>query len=279
MKSSRDINANLSENVIKSVLSTLLPVLKNLFHKGAAIFIFLLIWQLLSMAGFFNSNYISSPITIAVTMWDLTVDGIIIISTIFTLTRVFFALGVALSVAIPLGFLLGGFFKDFEKPVIPLIVFFAQINALTLFHFFILLGGLGEIPTILTIAWAAQWPILFNTITGTKNVNPNFIKYGRAIGLQDFDIFWKVQVPGSLPTIFSGIRLAVIMAFLALFGVEMMGMSSGTGLGYLIVQSEMFGMIPRMWAGIVTMTVLAIVINYFVLRIENHLTKWKTNNL
>ncbi|MDP3441515.1 MAG: ABC transporter permease [Ignavibacteria bacterium] len=277
MKSSREVIEIAHGNSSKQVLSAFFDALKNIAHKWLAIFIFLIIWELLCLTGFFNPNFISSPIEVALTMWDLTLNGILIVSTLFTITRIFFALGVALLVAIPLGFLLGGFFKGFEKPIIPLILFFAQINALTLFHFFILLGGLGEIPTILTIAWAAQWPILFNTISGTKDVSPSFIKIARSVGLEKLDIFWKVQVPASLPTIFSGIRLAVILAFLALMGVEMMGMSSGNGLGYFIIQAEMQGIVPRMWAGVVTMTLLAIALNYAVLRIENHLTKWKTD--
>lgn len=277
MKSSREVIEIAPGNSSKQFFSVFLGALKNMAYKWVAIFIFLIIWELLCLTGFFNPHFISSPIEVALTMWDLTLNGILIVSTLFTITRIFFALGVALIVAIPLGFLLGGFFKGFEKPIVPLIIFFAQINALTLFHFFILLGGLGEIPTILTIAWAAQWPILFNTISGTKNVHPSFIKVARSIGLDKIGIFWKVQVPASLPTIFSGIRLGLILAFLALMGVEMMGMSSGTGLGYLITQSEMQGMVPRMWAGVVTMTLLAIAINYAVIRIENHLTKWKTN--
>ena len=98
---------------------------------------------------------------------------------------------------------------------------------------------------------------------------------GRASGLGKFDIFWKIQLPAALPTLFTGIRLGVIFAFLILLGVEMMGMSSGNGLGYYIMETQMAGMIPQMWAAIVTLAILTISINLALLQIEKHLTKWK----
>lgn len=258
-----------------SMFLNIFNAFKSLSYKYIAIIIFLIIWEILPVIGVFNPLFIPPPSTIAVEMWNLTINGVLPVATLYTFSRVLAGIGFALLIAIPLGFLLGGFFKNFENASGPLIKIWEQGNPLTLFHLFVLLVGLTELSTIIVVYWAAQWPMLNNTVTGVKNVDPVLIKVARAAGLSKFDIFWKIQLPASLPTVFTGIRLGVIFAFLILMGVEMMGMSSGVGLGYFIMQAQMATLIPRMWAGIVTMWLLCIVINYTLVRVEKHFTKWK----
>jgi NitT/TauT family transport system permease protein len=254
-------------NIISSV--------KSILHNYLAIIIFLLIWEILPTIGVVNPLFIPTPSTIAVQMYSLTIDGTLPINTLATFSRVLVGLGFALLIAVPIGFILGGLFKNFEKALNPLIKFIEQGNPLTLFHVFVLFIGVAELSTLFVVYWAAQWPILNNTISGAKNIDPVLVKVGRASGLGKFDIFWKIQLPAALPTLFTGIRLGVIFAFLILLGVEMMGMSSGNGLGYYIMETQMAGMIPQMWAAIVTLAILTISINLALLQIEKHLTKWK----
>lgn len=258
-----------------SMFLNIFNAFKSLSHKYIAIIIFLIIWEILPVIGVFNPLFIPPPSTIAVEMWNLTINGVLPVATLYTFSRVLVGIGFALLIAIPLGFLLGGFFENFENATNPLIKLWEQGNPLTIFHLFVLLVGLTELSTIIVVYWAAQWPMLNNTVTGVKNVDPVLVKVAKAAGLSKFDIFWKIQLPASLPTVFTGIRLGVIFAFLILMGVEMMGMSSGVGLGYFIVSAQMATMIPRMWAGIVAMWLLCIAINYGIVLIEKHFTKWK----
>jgi len=260
-----------------SLFLNIISSVKSILHNYLAIIIFLLIWEILPTIGVVNPLFIPTPSTIAVQMYSLTIDGTIPINTLATFSRVLVGLGFALLVAVPIGFILGGLFKNFEKALNPLIRVIEQGNPLTLFHVFVLFIGVAELSTLFVVYWAAQWPILNNTISGARNIDPVLVKVGRAAGLGKFDIFWKIQLPAALPTLFTGIRLGVIFAFLILLGVEMMGMSSGNGLGYYIMETQMAGMIPQMWAAIVTLAILTISINLALLQIEKHLTKWKND--
>ena len=271
-----EIKSNSRFNDIRKVLD--IKLFTSLIHKWAAILIFLIIWELAPLLGWINPLYIPPPTTIAVEMWNLTITGVLPIATLSTFARVFAGIGIAIIVALPLGYLLGGYFKNFEKVSNPVVKLLEQGNPLSLFHLFVLLVGLTELSTIIVVYWAAQFPMLNNTTTAMKNVDPVLIKVGKVSGLNKFDLFWKILLPASLPTVFTGIRLGVVFAFLILMGVEMMGMSSGVGLGYLIMTAQMATMIPRMWAGIVTMSLLCIAINYALLRLEKHFTKWKQDN-
>ena len=271
-----EIKSNSRFNDIRKVLD--IKLFTSLIHKWAAILIFLIIWEVAPLFGWINPLYIPPPTTIAVEMWNLTITGVLPIATLSTFARVFAGIGIAIIVALPLGYLLGGYFKNFEKVSNPVVKLLEQGNPLSLFHLFVLLVGLTELSTIIVVYWAAQFPMLNNTTTAMKNVDPVLIKVGKVSGLNKFDLFWKILLPASLPTVFTGIRLGVVFAFLILMGVEMMGMSSGVGLGYLIMTAQMATMIPRMWAGIVTMSLLCIAINYALLRLEKHFTKWKQDN-
>ncbi len=278
MKSRNDVVE--ATETLKSDNSQFLYVfktIKSLFHSYVAIIIFLIIWEILPSMGIINPTFVPTPSTIAVQMWNLTLDGTLPIATLFTFSRVIEGMILAIVIAIPIGFLLGGMYKNFEKATNPLIRIIEQVNPLKLFHVFVLFLGVAEFSTILVVYWAAQWPILNNTVTGVRNVDPVLIKAGKVAGLDNFDIFWKIQLPAALPTMFTGIRLAVIFAFIILLGVEMMGMSDGSGLGYYIMDTQMAGLIPQMWAGIVTLALLTISINLALLQVEKHLTKWKND--
>lgn len=247
--------------------------IKNVTHKYTAIIVFLLLWQILPTLGLVNQIFIPTPTTIAAQMWQLTLTGVLPMDIAVSLSRVLFGFGAALLVALPLGFLLGGFFRNFEKAVDPLLQVLGQANPFTLLPIFIVFLGIGELSKIAIIFWVTQWPVLFNTVTGIKNVDPVLVKVGRTAGLGKFDVFRKVLIPASLPTVFTGIRMGAIFAFFMLIGAEMIGSTSG--LGYLIMQSQMVMNIPSMWAGIVTVAILGLLLNYSIILIERRLTSWK----
>jgi NitT/TauT family transport system permease protein len=250
---------------------------KNIIHKYIAIFVFLLLWQILPTLGLVNPVYIPTPTVIASTMWQLTLNGTLPTDVAVSLSRVLAGFGLALLVALPLGFLLGGFFRNFEKAVNPLLQVLGQANPFTLLPVFIVFLGIGELSKIAIIFWVTQWPVLFNTVTGIKNVDPVLVKVARTAGLGKFDVFRKVLIPASLPTVFTGIRMGAIFAFFMLIGAEMIGSTSG--LGFLIMESQMVMEIPNMWAGIVTVALLGLLLNYTILFIEKRLTSWKQETI
>jgi NitT/TauT family transport system permease protein len=223
--------------------------------------------------GLVNQIFIPTPTTILVEMWSLILDGTLQADLIISLYRVVMGFIIALLVGLSLGFLLGGFFKKFEKALNPLIQVLSQANPFTLFPVFIIFLGIGEISKILIIYWVSQWSIMTNTITGINNVDPIFIKLGKAIGLGKIDIFRKIIVPASLPTVFTGIRMGAVFSFFMLIGAEMMGTTSG--LGYMIMQAQNVMQIPRMWVGIVVVALLGLLTNYLILWIEKQLVKGK----
>ena len=247
--------------------------LKHLSHKWTAVIVFFILWEILPTIGVVDPALIPSPSTIALTLWDPILAGILPENTAISMGRMFMGWGIAIMVAIPLGYLLGGFFEDFEKAVEPLLQLLGQLNPWSFFHLAIVFLGIGEISIVAAVSYISLWPILYNTITGVKNVNPAFVRIARATGMGKFEIFWKVQLHASIPVVFSGIRLSALFAFFMVMGAEMMGASDG--LGHMIMIDQMYGLIPQMWMGIVVMSLLGIAFDYILLQFEKYFTSWK----
>lgn len=267
------MEASTSDQVSKPVSFDAIGFFKTLLHKSAAIIVFLLLWEAAPRLGWVNAIFIPPPSVIFNAMVNLTLSGVLGEQILASLSRAFIGFGIALAVALPLGFLLGGWFKSFETAVDPLLQVLGQANPFTLFPVFMALLGIGEVSKIAIIYWVCQWPVLFNTVTGIRNVDPVLIKVARTAGLGKFELFYKVLLPASLPTVFTGIRMSAMFAFFMLIGSEMIGAHSG--LGFMIMQAQAVFNIPRMYAGIVTVALLGIAINYLMGLLEKRATKWK----
>ena len=85
----------------------------------------------------------------------------------------------------------------------------------------------------------------------------------------------KVVFPAALPTIFTGIRIAGAAAILVLIAAEMIGATAG--LGYLINYSQYNFLIPQMYAAIITISMIGVVLNQLLLRLERHFSTWRVS--
>ena len=237
------------------------------------IIIFLLLWEFGPYLGIFNPVIIPTPTKIVEKMISLILNGELFTNILVSLGRIAIGFGIALAVALPLGFLLGGWFRTFETAVNPLLQVVSQANPFTLFPVFITLLGIGELSKISIIFWVCQWPVLFNTVLGIKNADPALVKMARSVGISKWHMFTKILLPGALPSVFNGIRMSALFAFFMLIGAEMIGAHSG--IGYMILQAQATFQMPKMWVGIVTVAFLGILINWIIIQIEKKLSGWK----
>ena len=144
---------------------------------------------------------------------------------------------------------------------------------LALLPVFILLLGIGELSKISMVVYSCAWPLLLNTIAAVKQVDPLLIKSARTMGATPQQLFRKVILPASLPTIFVGIRLASASAMLVLVASEMVGAKAG--LGYLIINSQYSFLIPQMYFGILGITVIGLTFNAVLETLERRFMRWK----
>ncbi len=153
----------------------------------------------------------------------------------------------------------------------PLLEIFRNTVPLALLPVFTLILGIGE--TSAMVVYASTWPILLSTVSAVRTVDPLLVKAARSIGLCSVRLFAKVILPASVPTIFTGIRLAAAHSILVLIAAEMVGAKGG--LGYFVNAAEFNFQIPEMYAGILTLALLGLVVNLALVRVESRLSAWR----
>ena len=210
----------------------------------------------------------------------LVVTGEIFAHIGISMQRALYGFLIATVVAIPLGFLMGRY-RRLEKVCDLFIQGLRNTSQFALLPVFIMILGIGETSKIAITFWAAIWYILINTISGVKNVDYLYIKAAKSMGSGDIELFRKVILPASVPSIISGARLGVKGSLMAVIGAEMLAAKSG--LGYFIQNSQLVYRIPEMYAGILALAVLGLIVNYVLIVLERKATEWNvrtdTNSL
>lgn len=246
--------------------------LSAVFSKTIGWIVFLIIWEIISHFNIVNNTYLSSPVQVAIAIYDFFATGDIWVNLISSIKRSLTGFILAIIVGILLGVTLG-WFKKFETVVDPVLQFFRQMSSFALFPVFILFFGIGELSKDAIIFWSAFWPILLNTISGVKNVEKILIHSAKSMGASQGYIFRKVVLPAATPRILTGVRLGGAYSITALVAAEMIGAASGLGIFVLTAQQTFH--IPSMYGGIVILAFLGLAINYILSIIESKLTGWK----
>lgn len=246
--------------------------LHHVFKNSIVIITFLSLWEAAPRLGLVNETFFPPITEVAKAWWGLLISGDFVDHTVTSLTRSIGGFTLAILVSIPLGLAIG-WWKTAAEYLNPLLEVFRNTAALAILPVFILLLGLGETSKIAIVFYACVFPLMLNTISGVRNVDPLLIKSARSMGLSPISLFRKVIIPASVPTIFVGIRQAGASSILVLVAAEMVGAKSG--LGYLIQYTQFSFQITEMYAGIISISVIGLIINYLLVQLEKRLTSWK----
>jgi NitT/TauT family transport system permease protein len=233
----------------------------------------LILWEAAPRLGWIESQFFPPLSSITAEGLKLAKDGTLFQHVAVSLMRTFLGLVCAVALALPLGFVLGGWFPRFTRFLSPLLKLLGQINAFSLFPLFVLFFGIGEMAKFSIIFWSCLWPVLFTTIAGVQEVDPLFVKLARSMGSGRMILLVKVLLPGSLPSIFTGVRIGATVAFLMLIAAEMIG--AGSGLGWLVLNSSVNYIIPRLYLAALLIALLGMVLNASLHRLEARLIRWK----
>ncbi|MBM3528585.1 MAG: ABC transporter permease [Alphaproteobacteria bacterium] len=214
------------------------PRLRSAIRATITLAGFGVVYELVAATGYFPAVLMPSLIKIGVTLWTVLLDGTMLAHAASTLYRVLIGMGLAVVVGMPLGILMGRF-KPVEHFVMPLASALMPIPSLAWVPIFILWFGLGNTVAILIVFYAALFPMLLNTWSGVRAVNPLWLRAAGAMGADEKALFWKVIVPGASPFIITGVRQSFLRAWIAVIGAEFLA-ASDFGLGWVIFDAKEF---------------------------------------
>jgi NitT/TauT family transport system permease protein len=195
-------------------------------------------YEVIARTGYFPAVLMPTLPKIASTLIIVLLDGTMLMHALSTLYRVIVGMTLAVIVGLPLGILMGRF-KPVENFFLPLASALMPIPSLAWVPLFILWFGLGNTVAILIVFYAALFPMLLNSWSGVRAVNPLWLRAAGAMGADEHSLFWKVILPGASPFIITGLRQAFLRAWIAVIGAEFLA-ASDWGLGWLIYDAKEF---------------------------------------
>lgn len=254
---------------------TLRPVFRRVLgfgRRSLLVLALLAIWEAVPRLGLTDPAFLPPFSDVIAAGWQLAQSGELYDDVAASLLRALSGFLISVVLIVPLG-LLVGWYARLGDVLNQLIEVCRNTAPLALLPVFILLLGIGELSKVTMVIYSCAWPLLLNTIAAVKQVDPLLIKSARTMGASPQQLFRKVILPASLPTIFVGIRLASASAMLVLVASEMVGAKAG--LGYLIIYSQYSFLIPQMYFGILGITVIGLTFNAVLEALEGRLMRWK----
>jgi ABC-type nitrate/sulfonate/bicarbonate transport system permease component len=180
------------------------------------------------------------------------------------------AIAIALGVVLAVAMHLVGWLRD---AAYPLLLASQAIPIVVLAPLFILAFGYGIGPKLAIIALICFFPIVVVMLDGLRSVDPDLLKLMRLLGASRLTCLWKAELPASLPFLFSGLRLAAVFSVIgAVFG-EWAGADHGLGRLVLLANNQL--QTPRVYAGVVLLTGMAIALFAFVSIVERLAIPWR----
>ncbi len=255
----------------RPLLGQLTASITPFFARYGLVIAFLVIWQASAKLGWVNASVFPPLDEILSALWNALASGAILDDIAISLQRSGIAFVAAVGLGIPLGLFMGQV-RAVERALDPLLQFFRQTSALALYPVFILLLGLGEASKVFVIFWATLFPILLSTIGGVKEVDKKLIEMARTYGAGSLQIFRRVVLPASVPSIFVGLRLSATTALLLLIAAEMIG--ANKGLGFQVMNAQYNFQIPLMFAAIFILALFGLAANAALVHLQRRLCRW-----
>jgi putative hydroxymethylpyrimidine transport system permease protein len=230
---------------------------------------FVAIWQgVASLPGVDNLT-LASPVE----TWDaLRHDHALLLSNMWvTLEEVALGLGIAVAAGVGSAVLMH-LFRPLRDAAYPLLVASQAIPVVVLAPLFVLAFDYGIGPKLAIVALICFFPLTVNVLDGLRSVDPELLKLMRTLGASRLGTLVRVELPSSLPFFFSGLRVAATVSVIgAVFG-EWAGADSGLGRLVLLGNNQL--QTPRVYAGVVILTLMAVALFVLVTLAERVAVPW-----
>ncbi len=215
--------------------------------------------------------FVSKPSQIVMSIWAMLTKEELFYHMQFTVTEALAGYAIGASAGLLAGFLLARIDLVY-RIVQPFIIGFYGIPRIALAPLFILWFGIGISSKIAVAAVMVFFIVLINTIAGIRSVPAQLLQVARVMGASEWDLNWKVIFPSATPFIIAGLQIASPQAMIGAIVGEFI--SSNRGVGHLINRASGWLDTPGLFAGILSLMVVVLLMNYGVTAIGNRLMRW-----
>jgi sulfonate transport system permease protein len=212
-----------------------------------------------------------APSDVAIAFWQTLRDGSLLANAAISTERALTGLLIGGGIGFVLG-VLAGVWRPAETIFDSSMQMLRNVPHLAIIPLVILWFGIDEEAKIFLVAIGSMFPIYLNTFHGIRTVDPGLTEMARVYGLGRFAQFWRVILPGALPSILVGLRYALGIMWLTLIVAETISASSG--IGYMTMNAREFLQTDVVLLGIIVYALLGKIADMVTRRIEARALAW-----
>jgi NitT/TauT family transport system permease protein len=240
----------------------------------------LLLWQIGSEIGFVRRNIFPPPTAVVAVWYDLVTgatdeaarySGTWLDHAWASTWRVFLGFSWGVALGIFLGLLIG-LSRAMERVLDPTIQVMRNIPVTAWVPLSLVFFGIGNAPAVFLIGLGAFFPAAINTTHGVRQINITLYKAARMMGANEWELLLRVILPAALPSILTGVRLAMGIAWVLVVVAEILAVRSG--LGYLLNDAYLFYRNDVVIAAMLSIGLLGFLCDRLVVLVRDILLTW-----
>lgn len=238
-------------------------------------------WELFSRSGILPRALLPAPsqVLVAWADWVFATDGNTqsysghwAMDTAASATRVFSGFALATLLGVGLGMAIG-WSRTVEKLIEPVLQVLRPVPPVSWIPLAIIWFGIADKPAIFLVFLGSFFPVLLSTIHGVKTVDRNLLRAGAMAGGTPRKLLRHIVFPAALPSIFSGLRIAIGSAWMLTVTAEMVAVKSGVG--YVLWDSYYFLRYDLVIAAMASIGLLGFLSDFAIKRVAAHVLRWQ----
>ena len=231
----------------------------------------LALWEIASTLEWVQPLSLPRMSHVLAALWGLILSGELVRELLSSLWRMFAGYFIGIALGVLVGLLMGSF-RPLYNLLEPITEVLRPIPSPAYVPIAILFLGIDDEMKIFMIAFSAFFPVLLNTYSGVRSVDPVQLQTASTFGVKRSKLLWQIVLPSAAPFIFTGMRVSLAVALIVMVISEMVAASNG--IGYFILAAQRGFKIREMFAGVVTLALVGYGLNRLFVAIENRVLAW-----
>ena len=230
------------------------------------------LWELVTASHLVKPGLVPTPLDVATVFWQRLAHEQLWLDIYMSCQRVLLGLLFGIAAAIPVAFLLG-WYRGARELIDPLVNFFRSLPPIALIPLIIVYFGIGEVAKVVMLFYASFFSGVIVMYEGVLQTNPLFVRVARTFGASDWEIFWRVIVPLSVPHVLTALRVALGVSWATLVASELI--AAQRGLGAVIENASNYFQLDVIYMGIICIGLIALAMDTGLRVLAAHLVKWQ----
>lgn len=232
----------------------------------------LLCWEIAARKGWVSALFFPPPSKVLLIFFQSIMDGTLLRHLASTLLRVFLGLVLGGAPGLLLGLAMGWSHR-LRRLIDPFVAATHPVPKIAVLPLIMVLFGIGELSKVIVVSLGAFFPMLISTMSGVQQISPVYFEVAKSCGAKSRHVFSRVVLPGSLPAVMSGMRLALNTAFLIAIATELV--AAKEGLGAMVWFAWQTLRTEELYVSLSVTAALGIGFNFLLQRLAGRLIPWQ----